>query len=144
MGKTYYSDSLPLGPEYREDESISKEIRHLMKLKKGQERKGEVPLYLMRRSLEILRKFHWMILGGQFNQLSHVSSSLLRQQTSGDDLRFMDETEDFGPTPTSHQDNVLSKWRRRHRFNVTPSKEDKEASQYLLTSSEAQDPTHYL
>nr|GEW17307.1 hypothetical protein [Tanacetum cinerariifolium] len=25
-------------------------------------------LYLMRRSLEILRKFHWMILGGRFNQ----------------------------------------------------------------------------
>ncbi|GJV79116.1 hypothetical protein Tco_1514986 [Tanacetum coccineum] len=34
-------------------------------------------LYLMRRSLEILRKFHWMILGGRFNQLSHVSSPLL-------------------------------------------------------------------
>ncbi|GJU38688.1 FAR1 DNA binding domain, zinc finger, SWIM-type, MULE transposase domain containing protein [Tanacetum coccineum] len=33
-------------------------------------------LYLMRRSLEVLRKFHWMILGGQFNQLSHVSSPL--------------------------------------------------------------------
>ncbi|GJZ55841.1 hypothetical protein Tco_0611034 [Tanacetum coccineum] len=31
-GKTYYSDSLILGTEYREDESISKEIRHLMKL----------------------------------------------------------------------------------------------------------------
>ncbi|GJS28736.1 hypothetical protein Tco_0489356 [Tanacetum coccineum] len=34
-------------------------------------------LYLMRRSLEILRKFHWMFLGGRFNQLSHVSSPLL-------------------------------------------------------------------
>nr|GEV12877.1 ribonuclease H-like domain-containing protein [Tanacetum cinerariifolium] len=34
-------------------------------------------LYLMRRSLEVLRKFHWMILGGRFNQLSHVSSLLL-------------------------------------------------------------------
>ncbi|GKC04141.1 hypothetical protein Tco_0995751 [Tanacetum coccineum] len=34
-------------------------------------------LYLMRRSLEILRKFNWMILGGQFNQLSNVSSPLL-------------------------------------------------------------------
>ncbi|GKA53674.1 hypothetical protein Tco_0746989 [Tanacetum coccineum] len=31
-------------------------------------------LYLMRRSLEVLRKFYWKILGGQFNQLSHVSS----------------------------------------------------------------------
>ncbi|GKA48238.1 hypothetical protein Tco_0741196 [Tanacetum coccineum] len=38
---------------------------------------GEVTLYLIRRSLEILRKFHWMILGGRFNQLSHVSSPLL-------------------------------------------------------------------
>ncbi|GJS24150.1 zinc finger, CCHC-type, retrotransposon gag domain protein [Tanacetum coccineum] len=34
-------------------------------------------LYLLRRRLEILWKFHWMILGGQFNQLSHVSSPLL-------------------------------------------------------------------
>ncbi|GJS66196.1 hypothetical protein Tco_0680760 [Tanacetum coccineum] len=34
-------------------------------------------LYLMRRSLEVLRKFHWTILGGRFNQLSHVSSPLL-------------------------------------------------------------------
>ncbi|GKB93912.1 hypothetical protein Tco_0980049 [Tanacetum coccineum] len=34
-------------------------------------------LYLMRRSLEVLRKFHWTILEGRFNQLSHVSSPLL-------------------------------------------------------------------
>ncbi|GJR11232.1 hypothetical protein Tco_0793884 [Tanacetum coccineum] len=34
-------------------------------------------LYLMRRSLEVLRKFHWMILGGRFNMLSDVSSPLL-------------------------------------------------------------------
>ncbi|GJS84436.1 hypothetical protein Tco_0750977 [Tanacetum coccineum] len=38
---------------------------------------GITRLYLMRRSLEVLRKFHWMILGGRFNQLSHVSSPLL-------------------------------------------------------------------
>ncbi|GJV79627.1 MAK10-like protein [Tanacetum coccineum] len=42
---------------------------------------GAIPinlkLYLMRRSLEVLRKFHWMVLGGRFNQLSHVSSPLL-------------------------------------------------------------------
>ncbi|GJZ86443.1 retrotransposon ORF1 [Tanacetum coccineum] len=37
----------------------------------------EVTLCMIRRSLEVLRKFHWMILGGRFNQLSHVSSSLL-------------------------------------------------------------------
>ncbi|GJX12517.1 hypothetical protein Tco_0204275 [Tanacetum coccineum] len=33
-GKTYYSDSLTLGPEYKEDEIISKEIQHLMKLER--------------------------------------------------------------------------------------------------------------
>ncbi|GJT69531.1 MAK10-like protein [Tanacetum coccineum] len=37
-------------------------------------------LYLMRRSLEVLRKFHWMILEGRFNQSSHVSSPLLSKQ----------------------------------------------------------------
>ncbi|GKC30280.1 protein kinase-like domain, concanavalin A-like lectin/glucanase domain protein [Tanacetum coccineum] len=37
-GKTYYSDSLTLVPEYREDESISKEIRHLMKLEREAKR----------------------------------------------------------------------------------------------------------
>ncbi|GJT62745.1 hypothetical protein Tco_1006278 [Tanacetum coccineum] len=36
-------------------------------------------LYLTRRSLEVLRKFHWTILRGRFNQLSHVSSPLLRK-----------------------------------------------------------------
>ncbi|GJV51421.1 zinc finger, CCHC-type containing protein [Tanacetum coccineum] len=36
-------------------------------------------LYLMRRNLEILRKFHWMILGGRSNQFSHVSSPLLNK-----------------------------------------------------------------
>ncbi|GJV13228.1 hypothetical protein Tco_1354769 [Tanacetum coccineum] len=33
-------------------------------------------LYLTRRSLEVLRKFHWTTLGGRSNQLSHVSSPL--------------------------------------------------------------------
>ncbi|GJV03895.1 putative nucleotidyltransferase, ribonuclease H [Tanacetum coccineum] len=36
-------------------------------------------LYLTRRSFKILRKFHWTILGGRFNQLSHVSSPSLSQ-----------------------------------------------------------------
>nr|GEU28776.1 protein kinase-like domain, concanavalin A-like lectin/glucanase domain protein [Tanacetum cinerariifolium] len=57
----FYKACLELGPEYvtvMDDE-------------------GEVLLYLTRRSLEVLRKFHWMILGGRFNQLSHVSSLLL-------------------------------------------------------------------
>ncbi|GKA47388.1 MAK10-like protein [Tanacetum coccineum] len=34
-------------------------------------------LYLTKRSLEVLRKFHSTTLGGRFNQLSHVSSPLL-------------------------------------------------------------------
>ncbi|GJU43550.1 reverse transcriptase domain-containing protein [Tanacetum coccineum] len=41
------------------------------------EDEGGVTLYLMRKSLEVLRKFHTMILGGKFNKLSHVSSPLL-------------------------------------------------------------------
>ncbi|GJT92207.1 hypothetical protein Tco_1081052 [Tanacetum coccineum] len=57
----FYKECLELGPEYLT----------------GLDDEGEVTLYLMRRSLEILRKFHWMILGGRFNQLSHVSSPLL-------------------------------------------------------------------
>ncbi|GJW74428.1 protein kinase-like domain, concanavalin A-like lectin/glucanase domain protein [Tanacetum coccineum] len=82
-GKTYYSDSLTLGFEYKGDESISKEIRHLMILEiEAKRHKGEVTLYLMRRRLEVLRKFHWMILGGRFNQLSHVAFDLLRDALS--------------------------------------------------------------
>ncbi|GJV79857.1 MAK10-like protein [Tanacetum coccineum] len=44
----FYKECLELGPEYVT----------------GLEDEGEVTLYLMRRSLEVLRKFHWMILGG--------------------------------------------------------------------------------
>ncbi|GJZ86444.1 hypothetical protein Tco_0658054 [Tanacetum coccineum] len=57
----FYKEYLELGPEYLTE----------------MDDEGEVTLYLMRRSLEVLRKFHWMILGGRFNQLSHVSSPLL-------------------------------------------------------------------
>ncbi|GJU87924.1 hypothetical protein Tco_1295470 [Tanacetum coccineum] len=57
----FYKECLELGPEYLT----------------GMDDEGEVTLYLMRRSLEVLRKFRWMILGGRFNQLSHVSSPLL-------------------------------------------------------------------
>ncbi|GJT93099.1 hypothetical protein Tco_1081944 [Tanacetum coccineum] len=57
----FYRDTIKLGPEYAT----------------GMDDEGEVTLYLMRRSLEVLRKFHWTILGGRFNQLSHVSLLLL-------------------------------------------------------------------
>ncbi|GJW29135.1 hypothetical protein Tco_0046010 [Tanacetum coccineum] len=59
----FYKECLQLGPEYAS----------------GIVDEGEVTLYLMRRSLEVLRKFYWMILEGRYNQLSHVSSLLLRK-----------------------------------------------------------------
>ncbi|GKD77255.1 protein kinase-like domain, concanavalin A-like lectin/glucanase domain protein [Tanacetum coccineum] len=64
-GRTHYYQSLLIRDEYKQDGGDRRIIRHLIRL------------YLMRRSLEVLRKFHWMILGGRFNQLSHVSSPLL-------------------------------------------------------------------
>ncbi|GJV72053.1 hypothetical protein Tco_1492048 [Tanacetum coccineum] len=77
-GRTHYYQSLLIGDEYKQDEGDRRGIRHLMRLEKEtMDNKGEVMLYLMRRSLEVLRKFYWMILGGRFNQLSHVSSPLL-------------------------------------------------------------------
>ncbi|GJT26123.1 hypothetical protein Tco_0906398 [Tanacetum coccineum] len=57
----FYRDTIKLGPEYVN----------------GMDDEGEVTLYLTRRSLEVFRKFRWMILGGRFNQSSHVSSPLL-------------------------------------------------------------------
>nr|GEV41589.1 hypothetical protein [Tanacetum cinerariifolium] len=74
--KTHYFDSLDLGPEYKHDKNVCRAIRSLIAMK-AKRSKGEVTLYLMRRSLEVLRKFHWMIRGGRFNQLSYVSSLLL-------------------------------------------------------------------
>ncbi|GKA51899.1 hypothetical protein Tco_0745095, partial [Tanacetum coccineum] len=40
----------------------------------------DIELYLMRRSLEVLRKFHWMILGGRFNELSFSSPLLSKPE----------------------------------------------------------------
>nr|GEW36459.1 hypothetical protein [Tanacetum cinerariifolium] len=57
----FYKECLELGPEYLT----------------GFADEGEVTLYLIKRSLEVLRKFHCMILKGRFNKLSHVSSPLL-------------------------------------------------------------------
>ncbi|GJY44590.1 hypothetical protein Tco_0432803 [Tanacetum coccineum] len=77
-GRTHYYQSLLIRDEYKHDEGDRRGIRHLMRLEKEMmDNKGEVTLYLMRRSLEVLRKFHWMIIGGLFNQFSHVSSPLL-------------------------------------------------------------------
>ncbi|GJU87420.1 hypothetical protein Tco_1294966 [Tanacetum coccineum] len=77
-GRTHYYQSLLIEDDYKKDDGDGRGIRPLMRLEKEtMDNKGEVTLYLMRRSLEVLRKFHWLILGGRFNQLSHVSSSLL-------------------------------------------------------------------
>ncbi|GJZ94501.1 hypothetical protein Tco_0666704 [Tanacetum coccineum] len=43
----------------------------------GVDDEGEATLYLTTRSLKALRKFHWTILRGRFDQLSHISSPLL-------------------------------------------------------------------
>ncbi|GJU88812.1 RNA-directed DNA polymerase, eukaryota [Tanacetum coccineum] len=71
--KLMYKNCLNLGPEYQVDKSMKEWLihRHVSI--------HETTLYFMRRSLEVLRKFHWTILGGRSNQLSHVSSSLLRK-----------------------------------------------------------------
>ncbi|GJX64759.1 hypothetical protein Tco_0299102 [Tanacetum coccineum] len=109
-GKTYYSDSLTLGPEYREDESISKEIRQLMKLERESKRhKGEVTLYLIRRSLEVLRKFHWMILGGRFNLLSYVFSTWMAFGGNTRDLgSFGEETDEITDLHQIHEEILFS------------------------------------
>ncbi|GJS11686.1 hypothetical protein Tco_0368482 [Tanacetum coccineum] len=69
--KFMYKNCLNLGPEYQVNESMKEWLI------RGHVSIHETMLYLMRRSLEVLRKFHWMILEGRFNQFSHVSSLLL-------------------------------------------------------------------
>ncbi|GKB20259.1 hypothetical protein Tco_0854182 [Tanacetum coccineum] len=76
--RTHYYQILLIGDEYMQDRGNRRGIRNFMRLEKEMmgDKEG-VTSYLMRRSLEVLRKFHWTILEGRFNQLSHVSSSLL-------------------------------------------------------------------
>ncbi|GKC53780.1 hypothetical protein Tco_1076525 [Tanacetum coccineum] len=63
--------------QYDSLSDLEKEHTKSVYLRNEEDKRRGVELYLMRRSLEVLRKFHWMILGGRFNQLSHVSSPLL-------------------------------------------------------------------
>ncbi|GJS85780.1 hypothetical protein Tco_0752321 [Tanacetum coccineum] len=63
--------------QYDSLSDLEKEHIKSVYLRNEEDKRRGVELYLMRRSLEVLRKFHWMILGGRFNQLSHVSSPLL-------------------------------------------------------------------
>ncbi|GJV20515.1 hypothetical protein Tco_1369535 [Tanacetum coccineum] len=69
--KFMHKNCLNLGLEYQVDESMKEWLI------RGHVSLHEVTLYLTRRSLEVLRKFHWTTLGGRSNQLSHVSSPLL-------------------------------------------------------------------
>ncbi|GJW83350.1 hypothetical protein Tco_0156495 [Tanacetum coccineum] len=43
--------------------NLEKEHTKLVYLRNEEDKRRGVELYLMRRSLEVLRKFHWMILG---------------------------------------------------------------------------------
>ncbi|GJX98199.1 hypothetical protein Tco_0355218 [Tanacetum coccineum] len=87
----FYKDTIKLGPEYLTGMDDEGEVTKFL-IKNEEEIFTDAGdgvriypdgvaslamLYLMRRSLKVLRKFHWMILGGRFNQLSHVSSPLL-------------------------------------------------------------------
>ncbi|GJR37802.1 hypothetical protein Tco_1213486 [Tanacetum coccineum] len=86
----FYKECLELGPEYLtgvadEDEVTKFLIRNEEEIFtvrgdgvgiKPYGVASPAMLYLMRRSLEVLRKFHWTTLGGRSNQLSYVSSPL--------------------------------------------------------------------
>nr|GEU64677.1 protein kinase-like domain, concanavalin A-like lectin/glucanase domain protein [Tanacetum cinerariifolium] len=73
----FYKECLELGPEYVTGLDDIGEVTYKRVTSSLATRLiNKERLYLMRRSLEILRKFHWMILEGRFNQLSHVSSPL--------------------------------------------------------------------
>nr|GEY14581.1 MAK10-like protein [Tanacetum cinerariifolium] len=57
-GRTHYYQSLLIRDEYRQNKGDWRGIRYLMRLEKEMmDDKGEVMLYLMRRSLEVIRKF---------------------------------------------------------------------------------------
>ncbi|GJT82013.1 hypothetical protein Tco_1056355 [Tanacetum coccineum] len=63
--------------QYNSLSDLEKEQTKSVYLRNEEDRRRGVKLYLTRRSLEVLRKFHWTTLGGRSNQLSHVSSPLL-------------------------------------------------------------------
>ncbi|GJU79639.1 putative mitochondrial protein [Tanacetum coccineum] len=63
--------------QYDSLSDLEKEHTKSVYLTNEEDKRRGVELCLMRRSLKVLRKFHWMILGGRFNPLSQVSSPLL-------------------------------------------------------------------
>ncbi|GJY64283.1 hypothetical protein Tco_0465743 [Tanacetum coccineum] len=63
--------------QYNSLSDLEKEHTKSVYIRNEEDRRRGVKLYLTRRSLEVLRKFHWTTLGGRSNQLSHVSSLLL-------------------------------------------------------------------
>ncbi|GJW40705.1 zf-CCHC domain-containing protein [Tanacetum coccineum] len=133
-GRTHYYQSLLIGDEYKQDGGDKRGIRHLMRLEKEMmDNKGEVTLYLMRRSLEVLRKFHWMILGGRFNQLSHVSSPLLSKpgeyfNTIITSLKTLDE----GYSSKNYVRKFLRALHPKWRAKVTAIEESKDLTSLSL------------
>ncbi|GJV90200.1 protein kinase-like domain, concanavalin A-like lectin/glucanase domain protein [Tanacetum coccineum] len=132
--RTHYYQSLLIRDKYKQDGGDRRGIKHLMRLEKEMmDNKGKVTLYLMRRSLEVLRKFHWMILRGRFDQYSHVSSPLLSKPGEyyfafGRHLEeihvtwaHLEKKRTRLQTYTNiAQEFLLRSWRRRHRLHVTP------------------------
>ncbi|GJT34343.1 hypothetical protein Tco_0924762 [Tanacetum coccineum] len=58
--------------QYNSLSDLEREDTKSVYLRNEEDKRRAVELYLMRISLEVLRKFHWTILGGRFNQLSHL------------------------------------------------------------------------
>ncbi|GJU63931.1 hypothetical protein Tco_1245766 [Tanacetum coccineum] len=80
------------------------------------ERDKEKILYLIRRSLEVLRKFYWTTLEGRSNQLSHVSSPLLSKPGRKAYLLEDKQNPSVGVFDEPG-DGVASIKRRRHDFH---------------------------
>ncbi|GJT62269.1 homeodomain-like protein [Tanacetum coccineum] len=93
------------------------------------EDQGEVTLYLMRRSLEVLRKFHWTILGGRFNQ-KHFKTLSLDKLRSPDFNLFSDQEnseEEVAETMAETMEQYMSKTRADYGSGVArPKIKDKD------------------
>ncbi|GJZ49466.1 hypothetical protein Tco_0603656 [Tanacetum coccineum] len=77
---------------------LEKEHTKSVYLRNEEDKRRGVELYLTRKSLEVLRKFHLTTLGGRFNQLSHKSLTITTSPT----LNVPPTTEPNTPPTTVH------------------------------------------